>query len=62
MERISIKKDLFSQSVVGISAKIANAVEKVQRSEELAKAAKDMLIKLQLEVEQLYILQEKGKQ
>lgn len=45
----------MDQSVINISAKIADAVEMVQRLKEITDKSKDMLIKVQMELEELFL-------
>ncbi len=49
----------LEQSVVHIGAKIADAVELVQRAKEMTANSEDALIKAQLELEELFIGMEK---
>ncbi len=50
----------LEQRIISISAKVADAVEKVQEAKEKIASSEDMLIKTQLELEELF-LQFKGK-
>lgn len=61
MKQANARRRPLAQSIAKISAETANAIEKLQRSEDAVKAAKDLLIMLQLELEQLYILYGKTK-
>lgn len=54
-DTINLADKQLEQSVIDISVKIADAVEIAQRSMDMADTSKDMLIKAQLELEELYI-------
>ena len=60
-EVTNFAKKRFTRSIVCLSAEVANAVDMLERSEEMAKAVRNQLIRVQLELEKLYIMEEKRK-
>ena len=58
-EIINLQDKRTEQSVVGISAKIANAVELIKKAKEMTSLSEDVLIMAQLELEKLYIALDK---
>lgn len=52
---IDLREKCLEQSIIGISAKIANAVEMVQKAKELTASSEDVLIRAQLGLEELYL-------
>ncbi|MEN6412836.1 MAG: hypothetical protein ABFC84_08735 [Veillonellales bacterium] len=58
-EVINLHDKRIEQSVVRISAKIADAVKMVQKAKEMAISSEDVLIKAQLELEEIYIVLDK---
>lgn len=59
-EIIDLHHKRIEQSVVGIRAKLADAVEMVRRAKEMAANSENVLIKAQLELEELYIALDTG--
>lgn len=55
LKDINPQENLMERSVVSISAKVANAVEMVQRAKELTAGSEDTLIKAQIELEELFV-------
>ncbi len=58
-EVINLHDKRMEQSVISISAKIADAVEMVQKAKELTASSEDVLAKAQLALEELYIALDK---
>ncbi len=56
---IYLKNKRMEQSVTSISAKITSAVEMVQKAKVMMNMSENMLIKAQLELEELYIALDK---
>jgi len=52
---ISLGKERAAQTIVDISAKIADAVETSQEAKVLAVKAESLLIQAQIELEELYV-------
>lgn len=59
-EIIRLQDKRTEQSLVSISAKLADAVEMLQITKEMTGTSAQMLIKAQLELEELYLLQNRG--
>ena len=58
-EVINLQDKRIEQSVVGISVKIADVVEMVQKAKEMTISSEDILVKAQMELEELYIALDK---
>lgn len=54
-EVISLHDKRVEQSIISIGAKIADAIEMIQTAKEMASSSEDVLIKAQLELEELYV-------
>lgn len=56
---INLHDKWLEQSVISISAKVADAVEMVQQAKEMTISSESVLIKAQLALEELYIALDK---
>ncbi len=58
---INLQNKILEQRVLSISAKVANAVDMVQRAKKMTIDSENMLIEAQLELEELYIALDKQR-
>lgn len=59
LEVINLRDKRLEQLIISIGAKIANAVEMVQKAKEMTANSEETLIQAHLDLEELYIALEK---